>query len=154
MANRAGRYWAASWSWVGHALGQLGCRRGAPPPVRDGDIIEYRDNPVMNYLPAIAIVFGNVINYMPLGTLDLWVRRYDDFDKSRALIRLRDHELQHVHQYRRWGPAFIPAYLIAELWARLRRLTGRRTVNWFEKCADDACHPRTCENHDNLDHLG
>ncbi len=29
----------------------------------------------------------------------------------------RDHEQVHVRQYARWGPAMLPAYLLASLWA-------------------------------------
>ena len=146
MSTQTARYWAASWSWVGHLLGRWGCRRGAPAPAVHSGIVEYRDDPVMSHLPAVAIVFGNVINYRPLPDLDAcWVRRYDDFADAAPLISLREHEFQHVLQYRRWGPAFIPAYLIAELVARSLRLTGRRSVNRFERGADDGCtpHPRS-----------
>lgn len=31
----------------------------------------------------------------------------------------RDHELVHVRQVERWGPFFLPAYLLASLWAHL-----------------------------------
>lgn len=136
-------YWAASWSWVGHVLGALGRRRGAPAPVIEGGVVEYRDNPVMNRLPAVAIVFGNVINYRPLRDVGTClVRRYDDFSGAAPRVLLREHELQHIRQYRRWGPAFIPAYLVAEVAVRVRRLGGGRCVNWFERQADDGCEPR------------
>jgi hypothetical protein len=36
-----------------------------------------------------------------------------------ALDLSRRHELVHVRQYERWGPLFIPAYLICSLWLRL-----------------------------------
>ncbi len=32
-----------------------------------------------------------------------------------ALEMSRNHELVHVRQYERWGPAFLPAYLLASL---------------------------------------
>lgn len=32
----------------------------------------------------------------------------------------RSHERVHVRQYERWGPFFIPAYLGASLWIRIR----------------------------------
>lgn len=32
-----------------------------------------------------------------------------------ALDMSRNHELVHVRQYERWGPAFLPAYLLASL---------------------------------------
>ena len=31
-----------------------------------------------------------------------------------------EHEWVHVKQYERWGPAFVPAYLLAGLWQRTR----------------------------------
>lgn len=144
MSSSLARCWAASWSWVGHLLGRWGCRRGAPPPViRDG-VVEYRDNPIMDRLPAAAIVFGNVINYRPLPDPETyWVRRYDDFEGTAPLISLREHEFQHVLQYRRWGPAFVPAYLAAELAARLARAAGRAAVNLFERAADNGCAPHS-----------
>ena len=48
-----------------------------------------------------------------------------------ALDRYRDHELAHVRQAERWGPAFLPAYLLASVWAHL---SGRHYYrdNWFE----------------------
>jgi hypothetical protein len=45
------------------------------------------------------------------------------------------HECGHVRQAEIWGIAFVPAYLLASVWAFLR---GRHyyTDNWFEKDAD------------------
>jgi hypothetical protein len=37
-----------------------------------------------------------------------------------CLERTRAHEREHVRQFERWGPAFIPAYLIASLVAAAR----------------------------------
>ncbi len=34
-----------------------------------------------------------------------------------CLAYCRDHEQVHVRQVERWGPAFIPVYLLASLWA-------------------------------------
>ncbi|CAN5629165.1 hypothetical protein BH09PLA1_BH09PLA1_16480 [soil metagenome] len=39
-----------------------------------------------------------------------------------ALDRTRDHERVHVRQVERWGLAFIPAYLVASIIARMRGL--------------------------------
>ena len=57
------------------------------------------------------------------------------YRSSMAFTRTRvRHELEHVHQGRRWGPAFFPAYLIASLSAGL---SGRRMYadNVFERQA-------------------
>ncbi len=45
------------------------------------------------------------------------------------------HEREHVRQAEKWGLLFIPAYLLASLWAFL---TGRHYYidNWFEKDAN------------------
>ena len=37
-----------------------------------------------------------------------------------TLTRTRRHERAHVRQYERWGPLFIPAYLLASAWLGLR----------------------------------
>jgi hypothetical protein len=50
---------------------------------------------------ASAMTFGHVV----LGV------------DAEALERTRAHERVHVRQYERWGPFFIPAYLLASLWA-------------------------------------
>lgn len=49
-----------------------------------------------------------------------------------ALAQTRAHERVHVRQCERWGPAFIPAYLAASLWAIA---TGRGAYdgNLFER---------------------
>jgi hypothetical protein len=43
----------------------------------------------------------------------------------------RDHEQAHVRQVERWGVAFLPAYVLASVWAHAR---GRHYYldNWFE----------------------
>jgi hypothetical protein len=45
---------------------------------------------------------------------------------------VRAHEQVHVRQYERWGPLFVPAYLLSSLVELLR---GRRPYrdNWFER---------------------
>jgi hypothetical protein len=53
--------------------------------------------------PYRAITFGHV------------VLAVDELDSPTL-----EHELVHVRQFERWGPAFVPAYLAASLWARLR----------------------------------
>ncbi len=52
---------------------------------------------------ARAMTLGHVV----LGQV------LDDLDEC------RDHELVHVRQAERWGPFFLPAYLLASLWAHL-----------------------------------
>jgi hypothetical protein len=65
---------------------------------------------------AAAITFGHVV----LGR------------NQRALDLTRTHERIHVRQCERWGPAFIPAYLLAGAWAGLRG-HGAYQGNYFER---------------------
>lgn len=61
------------------------------------------------------------------------------------LSAARDHEHVHIRQYERWGPLFLPAYLLSSAWQVLR---GRRAYrdNFFEReawqaeAAPDAAH--------------
>jgi hypothetical protein len=48
-----------------------------------------------------------------------------------ALDETRAHERAHVRQYERWGPAFLPAYAVAGLWALVAR-GGAYRGNHFE----------------------
>lgn len=98
---KALRYlWALPWSLVGGLLAPFFRRRyvvrgvllaeGARWPRRLG--WRYR-----------AITFGHV------------VLSVDDLDQD-----MLEHELVHVRQYERWGPLFIPAYLVGSLRALVR----------------------------------
>src|SRR5579872_2066357 len=53
---------------------------------------------------------------------------------TELLLVTRAHERIHVRQCERWGPLFIPAYVLASLWAWM---TGRRAYkdNFFERQA-------------------
>jgi hypothetical protein len=51
-----------------------------------------------------------------------------------ALAQTRAHERVHVRQYERWGPAFIPAYLLASLWGFVTG-AGAYHGNVFERAA-------------------
>lgn len=65
---------------------------------------------------ASAITFGHVV----IGC-----------DRA-ALAGTRRHERVHVRQCEMWGPAFIPAYLLAGLFSFLRG-TGAYAGNYFER---------------------
>ncbi len=49
--------------------------------------------------PFAAITFGHVVLGLDRAILD----------------RVREHEQVHVRQYERWGPLFVPAYLLSSL---------------------------------------
>ena len=53
---------------------------------------------------------------------------------GQCLVRSRAHERVHVRQYERWGPLFLPAYLLSSL---LQLLRGRNPYreNHFERQA-------------------
>jgi hypothetical protein len=75
---------------------------------------------------ASAITFGHVVL-----ARDSW-----SLDATRA------HERVHVRQCEIWGPAFIPAYLIAGMWG-LMTGTGAYTGNYFERHAKQAARGDT-----------
>lgn len=67
---------------------------------------------------AAAITFGHVV-----------------LAPDAVLLRVtRAHERVHVRQYEVWGPLFIPAYLLASLWALLIG-AGAYRGNYFERAA-------------------
>src|SRR5881392_3399469 len=94
--------WASPASLLGLALGACGLVSGGRVQ-RRGRVLEFHGGLVnwfLRRLPllggAAAITFGHVV----LG------RTADDLDWT------RDHERVHVRQYERWGPFFIPAYVL------------------------------------------
>lgn len=117
-----GRYmWAAPNTFLGLLVLPAGLWRGRAVAV-DG-VLEVH-GPLLAWLlthltvvpgGAAAITLGHVV----LGR------------DQRALESTRAHERVHVRQCERWGPLFVPAYLLASIWAGLR---GRHPYlqNWFE----------------------
>jgi hypothetical protein len=69
---------------------------------------------------AAAITLGHVVLARDGGTMDA----------------TRAHERVHVRQCEIWGPAFIPAYLVAGLWAMLTG-AGAYAGNYFERQATE-----------------
>lgn len=65
---------------------------------------------------ASAITFGHIV----LGR------------DSAALVDTRQHERVHVRQCELWGPLFIPAYVLAGVWAFVNG-TGAYHGNYFER---------------------
>jgi hypothetical protein len=114
--------WAAPYSAFGLALGVLALLLGARAHIHEG-ALEFgggRLGVLLARLPApfcfSAITFGHVI----LGV------------DHAALGACRAHEQVHVRQYERWGPLFVPAYLLSSL---LQLVRGRRPYldNRFER---------------------
>ncbi|WP_231612060.1 hypothetical protein [Novipirellula galeiformis] len=76
-------------------------------------------------VPALALTFGHVV----------FARSQEALDSTRL------HERVHVRQYERWGPAFVPVYLLLSVLLYLRGRDGYRE-NPFEREAydvEDSC---------------
>ncbi len=97
--------WVSPASLLGLLVGLLGLATGGGVQ-RAGPVLEFYGGAVTRLLqrgllvPAAAMTLGHVI----LG------------QTPADLHRCRTHEMVHVRQYERWGPAFIPAYLAASFW--------------------------------------
>lgn len=102
--------WALPWTVVGLLIG--GCNwLGGGAFQRQGWVIEIHG-------PLVRWLFARFPNRPAAMTLGHTVLGLD----ARTLARTRRHELVHVRQYERWGPLFIPLYLIYSLWAWCRGL--------------------------------
>ena len=122
--------WASPWTLFGLSIGALALLTGGRVH-RVGRVIEFWGGFATVFLKvfplvagASAVTFGHTV----LGrTLE-------------ALNDCRAHELVHVRQYERWGPLFVPAYLLCwlVLW-----LSGKNAYfdNPFERQAFDEAPP-------------
>lgn len=104
--------WASPNTLLGVSLGAVGLLTRGRVQIRRG-VLEFYAGGVCWILQrgrpggfAAAITFGHTILGQDEADLDL----------------CRDHEHVHVHQYERWGPLFLPAYLACSLvlWIRGR----------------------------------
>jgi hypothetical protein len=61
-----------------------------------------------------------------------------------SLAQTRTHERVHVQQYERWGPAFLPAYVLASVWGLVTG-SGAYHGNAFERAAikSEQCEHRS-----------
>jgi len=111
-----GWLWALPWTLVGLSIGfLLGGKAKRIDGVYEihGPVIAWTLRHML--VPALAMTLGHVV----LGC------------DQRSLRLTRAHERVHVRQYERWGPFFIPAYMLCWLWLSLRRRDGYRE-NPFE----------------------
>ena len=114
MSGSLAYLWGAPWSLIGLFLSLFFRRRR----VVEGILLcEGAQWPARLGWRYSAITFGHVV--LCVG------------EASPELLR---HEIVHVRQYERWGPLFVPAYLCAALWARLRGGSAY-TDNAFEIAA-------------------
>lgn len=124
-SGRLWRYlWAGPYTVLGLLLGGCAVLFGARMERHDG-IVEVSGGLIGRALGRLPPALGFAA--MTLGHVVLAI------DRS-ALAQLRLHELVHVRQYERWGPFFLPAYLLSSL---LQLLRGRHPYleNHFERQA-------------------
>jgi len=124
-ASRLLRYlWAAPYTLLGLLLGGVAMLCGASAHRHLG-VLEFSGGRIGKRMARVPQPFG--FSAMTLGHVILAV------DRS-ALAQLRLHEHVHVRQYERWGPLFLPAYLLSSL---LQLLRGRNPYreNHFERQA-------------------
>lgn len=114
--------WAGPYSLVGLLFGAVAVVFGARARIHDG-ALEFGGGRLGACFARLrapfcfcAITFGHVI----LGT------------DAATLAAARAHEQVHVRQYERWGPLFIPAYLLSSL---VQLVLGHRPYldNRFER---------------------
>lgn len=102
--------WSSPATLLGVCIGTLGLVSGGTCQ-RMGRVLEFHGGLVTWFLRKLPLVGGAAA--MTLGHVVLG-RSRDDLDIA------RDHELVHVRQYERWGPFFLPAYLLCSLVLWLR----------------------------------
>jgi hypothetical protein len=103
--------WALPTSSIGLAIGALGLLSGGSAQWVDG-VLEIHGGFVSYFLKNWTLLPGGA-SAMTLGHIVLGRDR-------ESLSRSRRHERVHVRQCERWGPFFLPAYLLASLWVKLR----------------------------------
>jgi hypothetical protein len=116
--------WAGPYTVLGVVLGLLALACGGSWRLESG-VLEFfggRAGRALARLPQ-PLAFSA----MTLGHVILAVDRA-------ALAQLRQHEHVHVRQYERWGPLFVPAYLLSSLVQLLRGRDPYRE-NHFERQA-------------------
>lgn len=123
MLLRVAAYaWAAPYTAIGLALGLVVILFGGTGHARQG-ALEFGGGKLgqrLARLPAPFAFSAITIGHVVLG-LD-----------HRILAAVRTHEQVHVRQYERWGPLFVPAYLLSSL---VQLVLGRRPYldNRFER---------------------
>jgi len=116
--------WAGPWTLAGLLVGLLGLVTGGGAQ-RRGRVIEFYGGAVtwlLRHLPGGPFAMAMTLGHVVLGQTDA------------ALDVARRHEMVHVRQYERWGPLFVPAYLLASLVLKLAGKDAYRD-NPFERQA-------------------
>lgn len=116
--------WASPWTLLGLLAGTIGLLTGGRARAR-GRVLVFYGGAVpwlLSRMPAGQGVSAMTLGHVILGRTEA------------ALDACREHELVHVRQYERWGPLFVPAYLLASLVLWLRGKDAYRD-NPFERQA-------------------
>jgi hypothetical protein len=105
MARWMRMLWASPNTLVGLLLLTLWMLCGARVRWMDGVLEAAPSRPLRSggwrmRLPFAAVTLGHVVVAVD----------------NRELDRHRAHERVHVRQYERWGPAFLPAYVVSSAW--------------------------------------
>jgi hypothetical protein len=123
LAARAAAYaWAAPWSVLGLLLGAFMAMRGGRMRIRQGVLeiaggnLDTEGSQPRTPFGVSAITFGHVV----LAVNDT------------ELTAVRAHEQVHVRQYERWGPLFVPAYVVSSI-VQLARRRDPYLDNCFER---------------------
>ncbi len=124
-----GKLWTSPNTLLGLALAALGLPFGARL-ARGDNSLDVLDHWLLSLIPAHAITFGNLVLYRRGVGPRLETRRRD----GRGWLAIGEHERAHTLQYERWGPLFLPVYLLLALWpgvhpleAQADRWAGART---------------------------
>jgi len=114
--------WTSPNTLVGVALGLAVCSLGGGFRLHDG-VAEFSGGRLEILLARVpprlrfsAITFGHVV----IGV------------SEPVMVAVRSHERVHVRQYERWGPLFLPAYLLSSAWQLARGRSPYRD-NYFER---------------------
>jgi len=112
--------WASPWTLLGLGVGLLGLATGGRCRQR-GRVVEF-------YGGSVAWLLERA----PIGPCAMTLGHTILGRSPEVLDMAREHELVHVRQYERWGPLFIPLYLLASL---LLWLQGKQAYrdNPFER---------------------
>ena len=95
--------WASPNTLLGLFAGCLALATGGKAQLRSG-IIEFHGG-WLDWIFHRRLVIAMTLGHTVLGASPV------------ALDVAREHELVHVRQYERWGPFFLPAYVIGSAWA-------------------------------------
>jgi len=119
LQYRAARLFAYLWAAPTSALGLLFL---IPPLLRISHVHMRIVDGVLELHGGIVSLFLRHGTLLPRGAAAMTLGHIVLGVNQLSLDETRDHERVHVRQVERWGPAFIPAYLMASLilWMRGR----------------------------------